>query len=212
MFAPQDLLKSRQRGQALISAGNSQGLPSLKIALLCSFNLDALTPYLVEALERIGIWGEVWIGPFGQMAQEILDPASELYRFEPDLVVIIPAVEDFLVSLFGRPGLIPDRDAQQLVASRLDELRAWLETVLERLPSATVFMVPFGTERLPGPNVLHSQAPATWSGRGGRFRAQHAQLDTVASNVVMVDWDWHARPRAGPPSAMSASGTWRRCA
>ena len=193
MISNHDLLERKRRAQELISQGNQRMLPSIKIQVLCTFNVDLLPAFLVESLDRIGVWGEIHIGPFGQMAQEILHSASDTYRFEPDLIVIIPAVEDLLTPFFQQPAQFSSAAANQLVEERVKELKGWLNLLLERLPSATIFVVPFGTSRIPGPHILHSESSVRGQTEVARLVEAIRHMDNISPKVVTVDWDHFTR-------------------
>lgn len=56
-----------------------------RIAVLSSFTIDPIKPYLrMGCLER-SIWAEVFLPGFNQFAQQMLDGKSELYAFQPDV-------------------------------------------------------------------------------------------------------------------------------
>ena len=93
MTRPQDGWMARKAaGLAALAEGNREGRPAVRVALLASFNVDPIAPFLAEACARAGLWCEPYLGPFGQVAQEILDPGSGLHRFAPDAVVLVVMV------------------------------------------------------------------------------------------------------------------------
>jgi FkbH-like protein len=59
-----------------------------RLALLGSYTTSQLATMLWLAALRIGISLEVYESPYAQYRQEIIDPASAMYRFEPELVVL----------------------------------------------------------------------------------------------------------------------------
>src|SRR5256714_15496216 len=83
--------RGRDGGAAGLAEGNRDGLPELRVAVAGTFNLDLWPPFLVEALERAGLYAHVALAPFGQLAQELLEPSSEA-----DAVVLVPAADDLL--------------------------------------------------------------------------------------------------------------------
>lgn len=139
------------------------------MSVLGTFNLDLWPPFLVEALERIGLYGKVELAPFGQLAQELLSPSSK-----PDAVVVVPAAEDLLA---GGPG-----ELERLVAAGL-----------ERLPEATFYVVAFGPEDVPAPHVLDPLAPERGQVEIERFLAGVRALGGLSPRVVVVDWEWAGR-------------------
>ncbi|MCP9485392.1 MAG: HAD-IIIC family phosphatase [Gaiellaceae bacterium MAG52_C11] len=162
--------------------------------VLATFNLDLLPPFLTEAFDRVGRSVRPRAGAFGQLTQEILDPASRLYAEPPDEVLIVPAAEDLLEPLFSRPPsqLGPD-EAEALVEERLAELRGLVETVLERLPAASCYVVALGATEGPHPHVLDPLAPERRQVELDRFMRGVRELRSLGPRTVVIDWDWHMR-------------------
>lgn len=73
----------------LAGAPQSGARRACKIAILGSSTTALLAPVVRAALFRDRIAAEIYEGPYGAYRQEILDPASGLYRFEPDHVVLL---------------------------------------------------------------------------------------------------------------------------
>jgi FkbH-like protein len=94
---------------------------TVRIALLSSYVLDWLIPYLDAECRRAGLEPAFHVAPFNQYSQEVLNPASDLYGFEPDIVFLALDLED----------LCP----QALSAAKGDDLararRALVEQVLD---------------------------------------------------------------------------------
>src|SRR5262245_53474676 len=137
----QEVSRRRDRGRLLQREGNPSGLPESSLALLSSFSVDLLPPFLTEALDRLGLYGRVYQGGFSQTAQEILDLGSGLYAAEPDAVLLVPAVEDLLAPYFERPLRWSPEEVDALVQERAEEWRGFVTLLLERLPSAACYVV-----------------------------------------------------------------------
>jgi FkbH-like protein len=60
----------------------------IRIALLSSCTSDLLAPLLRLAFFREGLCASLYVGPFGNQRQEVLDPASRLYGFAPEVLII----------------------------------------------------------------------------------------------------------------------------
>ena len=80
---------------------NKKGLKKLKIAVLSSSTLDIIQDYLIVELARRGIKGILLFLPPNQFEQQILDDNSTLYEFNPDIVFLIPNIEDLCVNDIG---------------------------------------------------------------------------------------------------------------
>jgi len=63
-------------------------LPRYRVALVASHTSEPIANALRVALLREGFLGEIYEAPFRSYRQTILDPASALYEFRPDLVLL----------------------------------------------------------------------------------------------------------------------------
>lgn len=189
----QEASERRTRGLNIAKEGNIQGLPEIRLAVLATFNVDLMAPYLREAISRTGSYGEVFIGEYGQTAQQVLDPNSAFYSEAPEHVVLIPAVEDMLAPLFSRPSEFSTQEAQAMVDDRVAEISGYISTILEKLPTTTCYVVAFGSETAP---VEHLLSPVS-SGRGQMAVERYIQairtMGSLSSRAVIVDWDWHSQ-------------------
>ena len=186
-LGPEELSARRRRGAELIGAPSG---PGGELAVLSTFNVDLLAPFLAEALDRHGVGARLWLAGFGQLAAEIANPASDLYARAPGDVLLVPAPEDLLAPLYAGDGAA---DPLELVAERVDELRGQVQTLLERLPGATIHIAVMGADRAPNEHLL---APAA-AGRGqaalAHLDAAIRELGELGGRVVIADFDWAAR-------------------
>jgi FkbH-like protein len=97
----------------------------LKLALLRSFTVEPLIPYLEVEAALVGVALQTYVGDYGTHRQEILDPGSALYAFVPDVVLLMVSRESLVPSLtddflLRSPGEI--RQAQQGAIADLSSL------------------------------------------------------------------------------------------
>jgi predicted enzyme involved in methoxymalonyl-ACP biosynthesis len=78
------------------------GLRPFRIALLSSFSVEFIHDALIAQGLANGLRVEIHQGGFGAFRQEILNPASGLYAFRPDLAVLAVEGEDWLPQAYGR--------------------------------------------------------------------------------------------------------------
>jgi FkbH-like protein len=107
--------------------GESGGQP-VRIALLSSYVLDPLVPFLDVECRRAGLAPEFYIAPYNQYTQEILSPASGLYAFAPDVVFLALDLEDLFPAVRGVPS------AAEL-ASGKEEIRGSIVALVRELRS-----------------------------------------------------------------------------
>jgi FkbH-like protein len=101
-----------------------------KIAVLGSFTTHQLVSLFELYLGAGRVAAEVYEADYGTFRQELLDPESELYRFEPDVIVLATSGRD----LGHRPELGADRPAvQRKVEAELADWTLLWRTAHERL-------------------------------------------------------------------------------
>jgi HAD superfamily phosphatase (TIGR01681 family) len=61
----------------------------LRLAVLSNATTDHLLPALAASAARHGLGIECWSGPFGVVAQQVLDPSSALNRWRPNFVLLV---------------------------------------------------------------------------------------------------------------------------
>src|SRR5687768_8855868 len=59
-----------------------------RVAVLASFTIEPFLPVLRIEAARAGLWLETYLAPYGQYLRELLDPASGLYRFRPQVTFL----------------------------------------------------------------------------------------------------------------------------
>ena len=67
---------------------NFSDLPRIKLAILASSTVDHLPSGIRVAALRRGLIVDIYLAPYNQYRQEILNRASQLYTFNPDVVLI----------------------------------------------------------------------------------------------------------------------------
>jgi FkbH-like protein len=186
MISGTEAARRRERGLSLAEV-DAPGAQNLRVFVLGTFNLDLFPPFLTEALDRAGIPSYVELAPYGQLTQELANPESALYTATPDAVVIVPAAEDLLASLYAGSG------AAGLGAERVDELERLLAGALDRFSETTFFVVAFGADDVPAPHVLEPLARERGQVDLERFLEGMRALGKISPRVVVVDWEWPAR-------------------
>ena len=71
-----------------------------KIAMLSSFTVDPLAAYLDVDSRLIGLLPHVYVGPFNQYTQEIINDSSKYYQFNPNITILFIELETLVDSMF----------------------------------------------------------------------------------------------------------------
>jgi FkbH-like protein len=119
------LSKAARVFERLARRGHLPAARKARIALLASTTTDLLAPLLRLACFRDGIGAELYVAPYGNLRQEILNPASGLYRFAPDVVVIGTGWRDANLPAYSES---PAGEVRRVV----DELQQLWATLLQR--------------------------------------------------------------------------------
>jgi FkbH-like protein len=97
----------------------------IKLALLSGTTTSFLAPLLRLFCFREHINAELYVGPFGGFRQDILDPASKLHEFSPDIVIIATNWRDAHLPAFSD-------DPEEQISRVIGECRQLWQTLLMR--------------------------------------------------------------------------------
>src|SRR5262249_29647444 len=75
--------------------------PPARVALLSSYTIDPLAPFLEYEIHRIGARPELYIAPFGTWAREVMDSSARLRTFDPNVVILAVSLDDLVPELSG---------------------------------------------------------------------------------------------------------------
>lgn len=103
-----DLLARRTRWQAVTREPPE---PTLRVALLASYTVDPLVPYLGLGLHDAGLPAGLSVGPFQQVVQQCLATDGFLAEIRPDVLVVAQRLEEA-----GEPGPAGAGWASELLA------------------------------------------------------------------------------------------------
>ena len=88
----------------IVRPSTSASVRKIRLALLSSTTTNLIAPLLRLSCFREHIDAELYVGSFDGFRQEILDPASKLYEFSPQIAIIATNWRDAHLSrVFRRP-------------------------------------------------------------------------------------------------------------
>ena len=105
------------------------GLLPQRWAILRSFTVEPVVPVFKAGAYAAGVQLETHLGEFNAYAQEILDPGSALYRFQPDVAVLAVQTRDVA------PGLWRGEPASDDVLSRFG---GWIGSFRQHAKAALI--------------------------------------------------------------------------
>lgn len=112
---------------------------SLRIALLSSFTTKGLDEVLFAQLCRAGIWPEIYSAEYNQYAQEILNPASALYAFQPDVVILFVDTQTILADGYFLPYRMDENGRLAELLERKKDITSYIDILRER---TSAFIMP----------------------------------------------------------------------
>jgi len=110
----------------------------LRVAILRSYTVETIEPVLKLRLLIDGFRPSFWIGGYNQYVQEILDSESELYRFRPDLVLMMLRIEEIMPDFIDEFTARPASEWEERIASKVRELGSLAERIEKALPAQVV--------------------------------------------------------------------------
>ncbi|HXR17366.1 MAG TPA: HAD-IIIC family phosphatase [Terriglobales bacterium] len=116
------LLEIIQLDRALGSAclEPSQGFSSVRLAILTSATVDHLVPSIRVCGLRRRLLIDVYVGPYGQYRQQLLDAESPLHRLRPQIVLLSLTPREVTAAV---PLTATATEADAAIGRSIDELR-----------------------------------------------------------------------------------------
>ena len=99
-----------------LAASENTGLRKVRMAVLSTFTVEMLAPYLAVEGARRGTEIECWFAPWGQLEQPVLEAGGALYAHQPEVVVILARIEELAPDLLRRV-LIPAEELTALIGN-----------------------------------------------------------------------------------------------
>jgi FkbH-like protein len=158
-----------------------------RVAILRSFTLEPVIPLLRAGGLLGGIDVTAWIGDFDNYAQDILDPASGLYSFHPNVAILAIQTRDILPEIWDNDT---DRSADELEAAVdrfLSTMSEWVRLFRSR-SSANLIIHNLEKPMMPSSGVLDAQRDA----QSALIEATNRRLRAIASEipgVYVLDYD-----------------------
>ncbi|NHJ40112.1 MAG: hypothetical protein FK731_08775, partial [Asgard group archaeon] len=118
----------------------------VKIALLSSFTIDTLKPFVDIDCRIEGLFPEIYLGPFNRFQEEILNTKSELYNFNPEIIFFFIQLESLLPENFKQKfAIIEKKDLEEEIIRIVNLIENLMSTLAENIGSIIVlsnFIVP----------------------------------------------------------------------
>ena len=110
-----------------------------RIAVIGSFTLNGLAETLQVKSAELNIFSHIYSGPYNQYNEEILNPKSNLYSFNPEICFLILDAQTILENLFYFPYDITETERKEFVDKKFKEISALMHTFLQQSQSKLIF-------------------------------------------------------------------------
>ena len=156
----------------------------MRLAILRSFTVEPVVPMLKAAAILNGLDLDFWVGGFNSYAQEMLDPDSDLYKFEPDVVLLALQTRDLVPELWDRPGELDTAIVERVVQGFHDWIGAF------RSHSAGHVVVHnLELPAVPSAGILDAQSTRGQTQLIRRINGHLVELANEMSGVHVLDYD-----------------------
>lgn len=102
--------------------GNHSYDKKIRVAILGSFTLNGLAETIQVKCAEKKLQCHIYVGGYNQYNQEILNPQSNLYKFQPDLTFLLIDTRTLLKDLFHHPHSISAEERKSLVDEKTKEI------------------------------------------------------------------------------------------
>jgi len=164
------------------------GLVRAKIAVLRDTTLEQLIPFLEVNCVRVGVRPEVYMCPYGAAHLEVHNPQSELYTFEPEIIILAFRLENLAPKLFEEYLKLSASEADQLAQDALDQILN-LTRIVRKNSKAILLVHNFETPRFPAHGFLDGNRIDGQINRLRRLNLQFAESLAEIETAFVVDID-----------------------
>lgn len=162
-------------------------LQPLRVALLASFTVDPLVPFLEVEAARRGLRAEVYVGPYNSAHRELLDESSGCHAHRPDLVFVLDLLEDRMPRLAYEFLTLDSSTTNRLIEELAADMRRALAS-FRQLSPATVAIANFVPPR-PILGIYDATADHSQTGAVRRLNASLADVARSQASVFVLDLD-----------------------
>jgi FkbH-like protein len=155
----------------------------VRAALLSSFTIDTVVPYVDLHIRNLGLVPEYYVAPFNSWAQEIIDDNSQLHRFDPEISFLSVAIDDLVPELAGNSSVAFLEEKGRLVVDHVvgivERFVSWSKSTLVVHNFHSSYRSPLG--------VLESRLGRTRNGWLNELNASLSERLHALARVFVLD-------------------------
>jgi FkbH-like protein len=160
----------------------------VRIAFLRSFTVEPVIPLFRAAAAVNGIDVTPWVGDFNTYQQEVIDPSSRLYAFDPTVIVFAVQTRDLAPDLWERAPDLSPADFEAIAERTLANYASWIDAIRAR-SKAHIIIHALETPDTPGAGVCDAQDPRGQTATIRRINAGLTDLARRHTGVYILDYD-----------------------
>lgn len=161
---------------------------AVRVGCLSSFTFDPLKPLLELQGLRAGLGFDVYVGPFGQFEQELIDPGSALTAFKPEVVVLALRLQEICPAVHEAFNSLDAAQARSLVDEWHDRLGIALKSFRAH-SKAYVLMQNYDLPAAPSLGIADRGAALSQAATIRRANDELGALAASIPNVYVMDYD-----------------------
>jgi FkbH-like protein len=159
-----------------------------RLAILRSFTLEPVVPLLRAAALVGGIDLTVQMGGFDNYAQQMLDPASDLYAFQPDVVILALQTRDVAPAIWENHTAAPASEQEAAARELLSSIGQWVRIFRSR-SSASLVLHTLEIPAQPNTGVLDAQSATGQTALLEQINRGLKELAAAHAGLYLLDYD-----------------------
>lgn len=163
-------------------------LASIKVAILSSFVAEPLIPFLKVKCFQAGLNLQVYVTPFNQFQQEILDSASGIYKFHPEVTFIFLRLEEVRPILIDSFLELTSSQIEKLIIDLLQDIRESISVFRSRSKTFIV-MYNFDRPRYPAFGIIDQKQNLGHDAAISKINNGLSQIAKEFKEVFIFDYE-----------------------
>lgn len=159
-----------------------------RLAILRSFTVEPLIPLLRAACFVIGVDLVVYTSDFNAYAQELLDPASFLYSFRPEAVILAVQTRDIAPELWNKGPALAESENDNVASRVAGGFRDWISAFRE-CSQAHLIIHSLDEPLLPDKDLVESPSAPERLEVVRKINAALQDFATELAGVYLLDYD-----------------------
>ncbi len=159
-----------------------------RVAVLRSFTIEPVVPVVKAAASVNGIALDVYVGGYNAWAQEILNPESALYRYDPQVVFLTVESRSLVPKLWDAYTELANDDIELLTQDALALFTKCVETLRAR-SRAAVILHTLELPLVPSNGILDAQLKIGQVSALQEINRGLFQIARQHAGVFMLDYD-----------------------